>query len=103
MGTGIPMLHIGRAWVPLNFEPGKRFWHTEGAMFAQGAEHQVWCKCNWTAGDVIPWPLPDKSEMDFVSYHTLSLLQEQNVTYKYIPDSQTKFRQRGHAYHIAWP
>jgi hypothetical protein len=39
--SGIPMLHAGRAWLPLDFEEGKQFWHTEGAMFAHGAEHQV--------------------------------------------------------------
>jgi hypothetical protein len=100
--SGIPMLHAGRSWFPLDYEPGKKFWHTEGAMFAHGAEHQVWCKCNWTAGDVLPWPLPDKSKMDFISYHTLSLLHEQNVTFKDM--EPTKFRQRGpHQYHIAYP
>jgi hypothetical protein len=35
------MLHAGRAWLPLDYEPGKQFWHTEGAMFAHGAEHQA--------------------------------------------------------------
>jgi hypothetical protein len=69
----ITMIHMGRAWFPPEYEPGKKWWHTEGKEFsAFGA--QVWCKCNQTAGEIVPWPLPD--EIDFQSYHTLSLLHE---------------------------
>ena len=35
---------------------------------------QVWCKCNYTAANVVPWPLPDG--LDFMSYHTLRILHD---------------------------
>jgi hypothetical protein len=90
----VPMIHMGRAWFPHSYEPGRQWWHTEGKDFSEfGA--QVWCKCNWTAGDILPWPLPPNAEdtLDFVSYHTLTLLHEAREKFGKLPDS--KFRRRG--------
>ena len=41
---------------------------------------QVWCKCNYTAADVRPWPLPP-TPIDFVSNITLTYLHESMVKY----------------------
>ena len=39
--------------------------------------HAVWCKCNDTASDVIPWPIPPLSDWeDFQSRITLIYLHE---------------------------
>lgn len=66
----VPFIHMGRIWFPHNVGCGK-YCHTEGKAFS-GFGDQVWCKCNVTASDVIPWPMPDG--MDFVSFHTLRIL-----------------------------
>ncbi|ETO36150.1 hypothetical protein RFI_00912, partial [Reticulomyxa filosa] len=92
------MIHMGRAWFPRDYEPGKQWWHTEGRAFRNfGA--QVWCKCNWTASDIIPWPIPEGT--DFQSRHTLYLLHESRMYFGEIP-KKTKFRQTGpNGYHSA--
>ena len=70
----ISMIHMGRIWFPYEYKFGQQWWHTEGKAWKRfGA--QVWCKCNWTASDIIPWPMPDNG-MDFQSYHSLYLLHE---------------------------
>jgi len=93
------MIHMGRAWFPPSYEKGKQWWHTEGKEFSNfGA--QVWCKCNYTASDIIPWPIPDGT--DFQSRHTLYLLHESRQYFGEIP--KTKFRQQGeHGYHSPYP
>jgi hypothetical protein len=95
----IPMIHMGRAWFPNNYEPGKQWWHTEGKDFASfGA--QVWCKCNFTAGDILPWPIPQG--LDFVSHHTLTLLHEARESFGKLPAS--KYRMPGaHSWHVPYP
>lgn len=95
----IPMIHMGRAWFPKDYEPGWRWHHTEGESFNRFG-NQVWCKCNFTASDVIPWPLPEGT--DFQSRVTLRLLHDSREYFGDIPDS--KFRKKGeHGYHRAFP
>eukprot|EP01065_Artemidia_motanka_P024547 TRINITY_DN29384_c0_g1_i1.p1 TRINITY_DN29384_c0_g1~~TRINITY_DN29384_c0_g1_i1.p1 ORF type:complete len:671 (+),score=142.36 TRINITY_DN29384_c0_g1_i1:57-2069(+) len=85
----VPMIHMGRAWFPRRY--GCRQWcHTEGKPWAYRGE-QVWCKCNDTASDVLPWPLPD-GEMDFVSKHTLRILHYARE--KYGPIGRSPMRSR---------
>ena len=52
---------------------------------------QVWCKCNWTAANVVPWPLPDG--LDFMSYHTLRILHDSQQALPIPPHA--KFRPSG--------
>jgi len=75
------MIHMGRAWLPKEY--ASPWAHTEGANLRPPGKEQVWCKCNATAGDVVPWPLPPKSagSVDFVS----------NITLTYIHDAYAKF------------
>eukprot|EP00756_Hemistasia_phaeocysticola_P063564 Hpha_TRINITY_DN7037_c0_g1::TRINITY_DN7037_c0_g1_i1::g.22931::m.22931/K20781/SGT1; peptidyl serine alpha-galactosyltransferase len=83
----IPMIHMGRAWFPKSY--GCKEWcHTEGKEWSYRGQ-QVWCKCNKTASDIIPWPLPE-GEMDFVSRHTLTILH--NSREKYGPIPRSKYR-----------
>mmetsp|Transcript_7496 Transcript_7496/g.12041 ORF Transcript_7496/g.12041 Transcript_7496/m.12041 type:complete len:543 (-) Transcript_7496:44-1672(-) len=67
----VSMIHMGRAWFPHDYKPAQKWAHTEGKMFSNNGQ-QVWCKCNFTAADIIPWPLP--KQIDFQSYHTLTIL-----------------------------
>ena len=67
-------IHVGRAWFPRGHPMAKPFIHTEGKSFRSYGD-QVWCKCNYTASTVKPWPIPSEG-LDFVSYHTLRLLHE---------------------------
>jgi len=94
----LAMIHMGRAWFPKSYEPGKQWWHTEGKSFSHfGA--QVWCKCNWTASDIIPWPMPENT--DFQSRHTLYLLHESRMYFGEIP-KKPQFRQIGpNGYHMS--
>jgi len=84
----IPMIHMGRAWFPESYEPGRVWKHTEGALLARSMRlgYQVWCKCNYTAWDIIPWPLP--AGIDFVSEATLKLLHEAKTEYPEFPTSK---------------
>jgi hypothetical protein len=67
-------IHTGRAWFPHDYEHGKK-WKARSFMkeFTQRG-YEVWCKCNATGREVIPWPLPSK--MDPVSRQTLTVLHE---------------------------
>mmetsp|Transcript_8024 Transcript_8024/g.12138 ORF Transcript_8024/g.12138 Transcript_8024/m.12138 type:complete len:138 (-) Transcript_8024:501-914(-) len=89
----IAMVHIGRIWFPNNFTEGKKWEHTEGRNFAMYGR-QVWCKCNYTAGDIIPWPSSGQMPpgMDFQSRKTLQILHSALQEYGPLPDS--KFRRK---------
>lgn len=96
----IPMIHMGRAWFPDDYEPGRKWWHTEGKDFKRFGS-QVWCKCNYTAGEIVPWPIPSE-RMDFVSRHTLTLLHEAKERFP-LPQN-TMFRKPGSSsWHQSFP
>ena len=78
-------LHMGRAWFPRGSPAAKPYIHTEGKSF-RGFGDQVWCKCNYTASTVKPWPTPEGT--DFVSYHTLRLLHESEKVFGKIPENE---------------
>jgi len=86
------MIHMGRAWFPTEYEQGQQWAHTEGKQISRGRGTQVWCKCNFTAAAIVPWPLPS-TKIDFVSNVTLTLLHEVNEKYGLIPAS--KYRKQG--------
>jgi len=90
----IPMIHSGRAWVDPKTELAKKYAHTEGKDFSHFGQ-QVWCKCNYTAAEIVPWPLPTDSPVDFVSYHTLTLLHQAFETYGKVLRKQSKYRKFG--------
>lgn len=90
-----PMIHMGRAWFPNDYEPGKRWEHTEGRDFRHHGR-QVWCKCNDTGSDIIPWPLPQ--HIDLVSEVTLTLLHDSREKYGELPIN--KYRSD---YHSQYP
>lgn len=96
----ILMIHMGRAWFPHDYEPGKKWSHTEGKAW-KSFGNQVWCKCNYTAGTVVPWPLPDN--LDFVSRVTLTKLHYALEKYP-IPTSSNYFKQpvNAHSYHHSY-
>lgn len=80
-----PMIHMGRAWFPWEYAPGKQWEHTEGRDFRSHGR-QVWCKCNDTASDILPWPLSPK--IDLVSEVTLTLLHDSREKYGPLPKSK---------------
>ncbi len=85
----VTMLHVGRAWFPKE-SPGAKTWaHTEGKSFSSHGQ-QVWCKCNYTAAAILPWPLPPNC--DFQSTHTLRLMHEANERFGPVPENR-EFRQ----------
>ena len=88
-----PMIHMGRAWFPKNETEAAAPWRHENddGFSAQGI--QVWCKCNTTAGNVQPWPLP--SNLDIVSYHTLRILHDSKDFFGPVPVNKT-FRPDGY-------
>lgn len=90
----LSMIHMGRAWFPKDYPPAKKWAHTEGRAWAHFGQ-QVWCKCNFTASDIIPWPMP--KEIDWQSYHTLYLLHYGREYFGKLPRS--KFRKPGRSYH----
>jgi len=96
----ILMIHMGRAWFPHDYEPGKKWSHTEGKAW-RSFGNQVWCKCNYTAGTVVPWPLPDN--LDFVSRVTLTDLHYALEKYP-LPTSSKYFKQpvNPHSYHHSY-
>uniref|UniRef100_A0A7R9U8H9 Hydroxyproline O-arabinosyltransferase-like domain-containing protein n=1 Tax=Pinguiococcus pyrenoidosus TaxID=172671 RepID=A0A7R9U8H9_9STRA len=104
----IYMIHMGRAWFPWNYEPGKVWEHTEGRDFKRHGR-QVWCKCNKTAAIVRPWPIPDESvaHVDYVSRITLTYLHDSFEEFGAVPRS--KYRKGGKDpnqpgdYHLALP
>ena len=96
---GIDMIHMGRAWWPKEYPLSARFMHTEGKAWSRFGT-QVWCKCNFTASDVIPWPMPHTG-VDFQSYHTLYLLHHARAFFGALPSS--KFRKPSKRYHEPYP
>jgi len=93
----IPMIHMGRAWFPPTYTQAAKWWHTEGREFA-GYGAQVWCKCNDTANDIIPWPVP--AGVDHVSNATLSLMYGARQKWGKLPFNE--FRHEGpNGYHFA--
>ena len=92
----VRMIHMGRAWFPAQYahSPAASRWvHTEGKSLRPPRTEQVWCKCNDSAGDERPWPLPEG--IDFVSNVTLTLLHESLVKYGNPP--RNKYRKSYHA------
>ena len=81
------MIHMGRAWLPRTYAPGAAWEHTEGRDMPQVRVRgrQVWCKCNKTGAQVLPWPVP--AGTDFVSNVTLTLLHEARELYGPAPTS----------------
>ena len=69
----------------------------QGKGLSGGRGDQVWCKCNITAKDVIPWPKPPG--MDHVSETTLDYLHDSREYFGDIPDSPD----RPGGYHNAHP
>ena len=96
---GIDMIHMGRAWWPSDYPLSKAYMHTEGRAWSRFGT-QVWCKCNYTASDVIPWPMPDEG-VDFQSYHTLYLLYHGRQYFGELPSS--KYRKPSKRYHEPYP
>ncbi|KAH9253980.1 hypothetical protein BASA81_008104 [Batrachochytrium salamandrivorans] len=92
-------LHMGRAWFPKGHPAAKPWLHTEGKPFANFGD-QVWCKCNYTASTIKPWPIPQG--LDFVSHHTLTLLHDADVEYGPVPNNQEFRRNRNVRYDYGW-
>lgn len=94
----IPMIHVGRVWFPPSYTEASKWWHTEGKEFS-GYGAQVWCKCNDTANDIIPWPLPP-GKIDHVSNATVSLMMGAREKWGKLPFNE--FRKAGpNGYHFA--
>ena len=97
----ISMIHTGRIWFSRKYEFGKQWWHVadKAWKFKQfGA--QVWCKCNWTASEIIPWPIPD--DIDFQSYHSLYLLHESRQYFREMLTCEMR-RKGENGYRWAYP
>jgi hypothetical protein len=67
-------IHTGRAWFPHDYHEGRKWQATSFMQEFTSRGYEVWCKCNATGREVIPWPLPAK--MDPVSRQTLTVLHE---------------------------
>jgi hypothetical protein len=52
------VIHMGRAYFPINYTHGRRWWNTDGKDLTPDGAVQVWVKSNATAFSEIPWPLP---------------------------------------------
>ena len=63
----------------------RKWAHTEGKSFRMYGT-QVWCKCNYTASKIMPWPIPPGT--DFQSTHTLALMHNSIEAFGPIPDSK---------------
>ncbi len=85
----VSLIHVGRAWFPKGHPSVAKWAHTEGAMFAVLGD-QVWCKCNYTASKIIPWPIPPGT--DFVSTKTLTIIHNSTLRFGDIPINE-EFRQ----------
>mmetsp|Transcript_29823 Transcript_29823/g.72721 ORF Transcript_29823/g.72721 Transcript_29823/m.72721 type:complete len:515 (+) Transcript_29823:40-1584(+) len=96
----IPMIHMGRAWFPKGDKSAERWRHTEGRNFAYRGI-QVWCKCNWTASHIIPWPVP--SGTDFASTQTLRILHDSVEMYGPLPQSKYRGGPTRHGYNQKYP
>ena len=95
----IDMIHMGRAWWPKDYPLSSYYMHTEGKAWSRFGT-QVWCKCNYTASDIIPWPMPENG-VDFQSYHTLYLLHYGREYFGPLPSS--KYRKPSKRYHEPYP
>ena len=92
-----PTIHVGRAWFPLKDAEMAAPWRdADDGGTNQGHRIQVWCKCNTTAAEIQPWPIPS-TDMDFVSKHTLTLLHESREHFGPIPVNQA-FRRTNNYY-----
>ena len=80
----VAMIHVGRAWFPPSYAPAAKWAHTEGKSFRRYGT-QVWCKCNYTASAIMPWPVPE--DADFQSTKTLELLHYSVEEFGPIPDN----------------
>ncbi|GAB5364730.1 hypothetical protein AAMO2058_000995100 [Amorphochlora amoebiformis] len=76
--SSVKMIHMGRAWLPKGYEPAEQWRHTEGAAWNYRGV-QVWCKCNVTADEIYPWPIPDG--VDYQSKITLEYLHKSQQKY----------------------
>ena len=96
----VPMIHVGRAWFPSREAHLAEPWRNSdnGGLLSSKKGIQVWCKCNRTAGEIQPWPLPTK--MDFVSKHTLRILHESRKFFGPLP-MNTSFRKQNDYYWAA--
>jgi len=72
-------IHTGRAWFPNDYHEGRKWQTTNFMKEFTSRGYEVWCKCNATGREVIPWPLP--GNMDPVSRQTLTVLHEAFETY----------------------
>lgn len=85
----VPSIHVGRAWFPIKDAEMAAPWRDEddGGM-NRGKRIQVWCKCNITAGEQQPWPIPTTG-MDFASKHTLTLLHDSLERFGPVPVNES--------------
>uniref|UniRef100_A0A7S2U1S0 Hydroxyproline O-arabinosyltransferase-like domain-containing protein n=1 Tax=Lotharella oceanica TaxID=641309 RepID=A0A7S2U1S0_9EUKA len=96
----IPMIHMGRAWFPKGDPTAEQWRHTEGEIFNYRGI-QVWCKCNWTASHIIPWPVPSGS--DFASRETLRILHDSMEAFGPLPKSKYRGDASPYGYHVNFP
>jgi hypothetical protein len=83
-----PTIHTGRAWFPKEHATMAEKWRSEDdGGFFKGRRVQVWCKCNTTAADIQPWPLPE--HLDFVSYHTLRIMHDSVQRFGPVPVNES--------------
>lgn len=95
----VAMIHMGRAWFPKDSPIAKRYAHTEGKSFSRYGQ-QVWCKCNYTASTIIPWPVPAGS--DFQSTKTLEILHGAMERFGKVPDNYEYRRNRDLKHEYGW-
>ena len=90
----VPTIHVGRAWFPTKDEEMAGPWRSEDdGGTNQNRRIQVWCKCNATAADIQPWPIPNTGEFDFVSRHTLTILHRSVEYFGAVPVNESFRRQ----------
>lgn len=88
MSRRIRMIHMGRAWFKAEWakEHAARWIHRPAWEYSPQGMEQVWCKCNATAADERPWPLPP--DVDFTSNVTLTLLHHSLLEYGNAPHNK---------------
>ena len=95
-----PTIHVGRAWFPSENADMAAKWRDEDHGGTNTPQRiQVWCKCNTTAADIQPWPIPT-TNMDFASRHTLTLLHDSRQAFGGVPINET-FRKPNNYYWAA--
>eukprot|EP00658_Telonema_sp_P-2_P022971 TRINITY_DN19202_c0_g1_i4.p1 TRINITY_DN19202_c0_g1~~TRINITY_DN19202_c0_g1_i4.p1 ORF type:complete len:604 (+),score=114.20 TRINITY_DN19202_c0_g1_i4:179-1990(+) len=99
----IKMIHMGRAWFPQAYahRVTPQWIHTEGRDLRPPGTEQVWCKCNWTAADQVPWPLP--AGIDFVSNVTLTLIHDSYQQFGRPPTNKFRAGNTPDGYHKSFP